>query len=104
MSPKWGIWFWIWGISTSNEYGSKKSVENTLKKVAIFSIIVFTLTAVIYPYLNKEELSTGFEKNTSSENKNIDISNISTTGIDLTWAVKNIKIEWINTQTMTGSN
>ncbi len=57
MTPKWGLWFGVWGMSTSNEYGSKKSVESTLKKSAVFSIIVFALTVVIYPYIAKDQLS-----------------------------------------------
>jgi len=59
MAPKGGIWFGIGGVSTSNEYGSKKSVESTLKKTALVSIVVFTICALIYPYLNKQNLSTG---------------------------------------------
>lgn len=58
MTPKWGLWFGISGMSTSNEYSSKKSVESTLKRTAIFSIILFTLLSVIYPYIDKKELST----------------------------------------------
>lgn len=53
MSPKWWIGFGIWGVSTSNEYGSKKSVENTLKKVAFVSIFIFLLSVLIYPYANR---------------------------------------------------
>jgi len=58
MSPKWGLWFGIWGMSTSNEYSSKKSVESTLKKSAFFSIIIFSISAMLYPYLTKKQLST----------------------------------------------
>lgn len=50
MAPKWGIWFWITGISWSNEYWSKKSIENTLKKIAIISWILFIFLVFIYPY------------------------------------------------------
>ena len=52
MTPKWGIWFGIGGMATTNEYGSKKSVETILKKTAIVSITLFTISALIYPYLN----------------------------------------------------
>jgi preprotein translocase subunit SecG len=46
-------------MATSNEYGSKKSLEGTLKKSAFISIVIFTICALIYPYLNKAALSTG---------------------------------------------
>lgn len=58
MTPKWGIGFGIGGMATSNEYGSKKSIENTLKKSALINIIIFTACAMVYPYLNKSNLST----------------------------------------------
>jgi len=45
-------------MSTSNEYSSKKSVESTLKKFAFWSIIIFGISAMIYPYLAKNQLST----------------------------------------------
>ena len=61
MTPKGGIGFGIWGMATSNEYGSKKSVESTLKKTAIISIVFFTACALVYPYLNKANLSTGMK-------------------------------------------
>lgn len=51
MSPKWGLWFGIGGMTTSNEYGSKKSLEGTLKKSACITGIVFVLAVVIFPYL-----------------------------------------------------
>jgi len=35
----------------ANEYGSKKSLEATLKKVAMISGIVFLVVAVILPYV-----------------------------------------------------
>lgn len=51
MSPKWGIGFGLWGSSGSNEYWSKKSVENTLKKVAIVTSIIFMGTILFLPYV-----------------------------------------------------
>jgi len=67
MTPKGGIGFGIGGMSTSNEYGSKKSVESTLKKSAIVSIVVFTLCALVYPYVNKAGLSTWAENKMSAQ-------------------------------------
>lgn len=52
MSPKWWLWFWLWWVSSSNEYGSKKSVEYTLKKVAKISLIVFIVSVFALPYVN----------------------------------------------------
>jgi len=83
MTPKWWIWFWVGGMTTSNEYWSKKSMEWTLKKSAIISIAIFTACAIVYPYMNKKQLAT----NTVSTTK--------TTPIKIKpW---DIKINWVNT-------
>ncbi len=50
MSPKGGIGMGIWWLSGANEYGSKKSLETKLKKVAIAAGVIFILIAVILPY------------------------------------------------------
>lgn len=52
MSPKGGIGFGIWGMANNNEYGSKKSLESQLKKVAIFSSILFIGIVVFLPYIH----------------------------------------------------
>jgi len=57
MTPKGGLGFGVWWITTSNEYGSKKSLETTLKKSAIVSILVFTVSSMIYPYLNRKNFN-----------------------------------------------
>ena len=54
MAPKGGLGFGVGGMSTSNEYGSKKSIEWTLKKTAVISIIFFTIAAILYPYANRK--------------------------------------------------
>lgn len=51
MSPKWGLGFGLWWASGSNEYWSKKSVENTLKKVAIVTSIIFVCTVIFLPFV-----------------------------------------------------
>ncbi len=51
MNPKGWLWFWVWGLSGVNEYWSKKSIENTLKKAAIVSIIIFLVSVLFYPYV-----------------------------------------------------
>jgi protein translocase SecG subunit len=50
MSPKGGIGLGIGGMSGAGEYGSKKSLEGKLKKVALISIIIFVLMCLILPY------------------------------------------------------
>ncbi len=51
MSPKGWLGVGLGGMAWGGEYGSKKSVENTLKKAAVISAIIFVLVAVSYPYL-----------------------------------------------------
>ncbi len=51
MNPKGGLGFGIGWLGGVNEYGSKKSIETTLKKTAIISIVIFIITVLIYPYV-----------------------------------------------------
>lgn len=87
MTPKWGLWFGIGGMSTSNEYGSKKSIESTLKKSALFSVVIASLSAIIYPYLAKDKLTVNWNqqqiKLTDEQNKQLQ---------QKVW--ESIKIEW----------
>lgn len=50
MSPKWWLWLWIGWMAWGNEYGSKKTLENKLKKVALISGILFLIVSLILPY------------------------------------------------------
>lgn len=52
MSPKWWIGFSIWGMNSTNEYGSKKSLEHNIKNVAYISGAIFLIVCVLYPYLH----------------------------------------------------
>ncbi len=52
MSPKGGLGVALGGVSSSNEYGSKKSLESTLKKTATASLVVFLMTAIALPYIS----------------------------------------------------
>ena len=53
MSPKGGLGIAIGGgMGASNEYGSKKSLESTLKKSALVSLIIFLVAALLVPYLS----------------------------------------------------
>lgn len=83
MAPKWWLWFWVGGMNTSNEYGSKKSLEWTLKASAIFSVLIFTLCAIVYPYIAKKELST-WTYNQATQQLKIN--------------PKDIKINWVNSK------
>lgn len=53
MNPKGGLWFGIWWAIWwwSNEYGSKKSVETSLKTTAQIAGIILVLSALILPYV-----------------------------------------------------
>lgn len=52
MSPKGGLWLWIWGASASwNEYGSKKSIEWKLKIVAMIAAIIFVGICLFLPFV-----------------------------------------------------
>ena len=50
MTPKGWLWAWIAGVWGSSDYGSKKSVENTLKRVAIVTSILFVVVCIALPY------------------------------------------------------
>lgn len=50
MSPKGGLGLGIGGMSGGNEYWSKKTLENKLKKVALVAGVVFLLISLILPY------------------------------------------------------
>ena len=52
-SPKGGgIWMGIGGTSAGgNEYGSKKTMEGKLKKIALISGILFVIIVLFLPYV-----------------------------------------------------
>ena len=52
MSPKWWLWAAISGIGGGDEYGSKKSLEWKLKKIAIVTSIAFWIIVLILPYVS----------------------------------------------------
>jgi len=86
MSPKWGLGFGVGGMTTSNEYGSKKSVEWTLKKTAVISIIVFTICALLYPYANKSHTVSNIsvEKQTNLKATDIKVEGKNTDALKIT--------------------
>lgn len=50
MSPKGWLGLGIGGMAGGNEYGSKKTLENKLKKVALITGVLFLLVSLILPY------------------------------------------------------
>lgn len=50
MSPKGWLWLGLGWMSSSGEYGSKKTIEGTLKKVALVASLIFIISALILPY------------------------------------------------------
>ncbi len=52
MSPKGGLGAAIGWASGNSEYGSKKSAEGKLKKVAIATSLIFVITSLVLPYVN----------------------------------------------------
>lgn len=58
MSPKWGLWFWIGWAGWNNEYGSKKSIEYTLKRVALVCAVITVLTFLALPYTTLKTTTT----------------------------------------------
>lgn len=52
MSPKWWLGISLGGMNSTNEYGSKKSLEHNIKNVAYISGLVFVVVCVLYPYLH----------------------------------------------------
>lgn len=51
MSPKWWLWIWLWGVQSNNEYGSKRSIEWSLKKAATICSIIFIACVLFLPYI-----------------------------------------------------
>ena len=52
MSPKCWLWAAIGGIGGGDEYGSKKSLEGKLKKIAVVTSIIFIVLVLILPYVS----------------------------------------------------
>lgn len=50
MSPKGGLGLGMGGMAAANEYGSQKSLESSLKKIATWSAVVFVLSALFLPH------------------------------------------------------
>lgn len=50
MSPKGWLGLGIGGMAWGNEYGSKKTLENKLKKAALISGSIFLVCSLVLPY------------------------------------------------------
>jgi len=51
MNPKGWLWAWIAWVWGSSDYGSKKNVETTLKRVALITAIIFVASVTMLPYI-----------------------------------------------------
>lgn len=99
MSPKGWLGFWIWWVWWSNEYWSKKSIEYTLKRVALVCAILTVLCFLFIPY-TKVASTTKSVWTWSSLLNNLQQSNIATwtilSWVASTWAVVTWKIvSWV---------
>lgn len=55
MAPKWWLGFglgWMWG---NNEYGTKKSIETSLKSAATICAVIFVLSSLVYPFTKEKK-------------------------------------------------
>jgi len=50
-------------MAGSNEYGTTKSIETGLKKVATIGAIIFVLTSLIYPFSKEKTFDAEVEAN-----------------------------------------
>lgn len=76
MAPKGGLWFGLGWMGGSNEYGTKKSIEWSLKTVATIWAILFVLSSLIYPF-TKEKTFNANTANTWSIAPSFDLGNTS---------------------------
>lgn len=52
MSPKGGLGMGLAGMAGSSEYGSKKSLEHTLKRTAYVTVVLFVASSIALPYVD----------------------------------------------------
>ena len=52
MQPQGSLGLGMGGMANSGEYGSQKSLESSLKKIAMFSGLVFVLVTLALPYVD----------------------------------------------------
>lgn len=52
MSPKGGLGMGLAGMAGNSEYGSKKSLEHTLKRTAYITIVLFIISSIALPYID----------------------------------------------------
>lgn len=80
MAPKWGLGFGLGGMWGSNEYGTKKSIEWSLKTVATIGAILFVCSSLIYPF-TKEKTYNADSINSWSTAPAFDLGNNNATGV-----------------------
>lgn len=75
MAPKWGLGFWLGGMWGSNEYGTKKSIEWSLKTVATIWAIVFVCSSLVYPFTKEKTFDADATTSTWSTAPSFDLGN-----------------------------
>lgn len=80
MAPKWGLWFGLGGMWGSNEYGTKKSIEWSLKTTATIGAILFVVSSLIYPF-TKPVTNIDATINSGSTAPSFDLGNKNSTGV-----------------------
>lgn len=51
MTPKAGLWLWMGGMANTGDYGSQKSLEVSLKRIAFWSGLIFIIIAIVLPFV-----------------------------------------------------
>lgn len=76
MAPKGGLGFGLGWAAGNNEYGTTKSVEAGLKKLATISCVIFVITSLIYPFTKEKTFDPDATNATGS---------VATPSFDLGW-------------------
>jgi protein translocase SecG subunit len=80
MAPKGGLGFGLGGgFAGSNEYGTKKSIEGGLKKLATVCAVIFIICALVYPFTKESTYDPNVLTNSGAVSPNFDLGNGQTT-------------------------
>jgi protein translocase SecG subunit len=74
MAPKGGLGFGLGGgFAGSNEYGTKKSIEGGLKKLATVSAVIFIICSLVYPFTKPSTYDPSAAANSGAVAPNFDL-------------------------------
>ncbi len=74
MAPKGGLGFGLGGgFAGSNEYGTKKSIEGGLKKLATVCAVIFIICALVYPFTKESTYNPDDLTNSGAVAPNFDL-------------------------------